>query len=146
MEPLQGRKLTQYEIADAWARITIKRWRRKMHQLKIGQTDQLYYSFLKEVVGAANGDLIKIDFAFKYYGKFTDMGVGRGRKMADVGPSRTSLKLRGRMLGGGRKPKKWYSPTFFAEVGRLREILAEHYAHLGALTIVENIGDNSITR
>ncbi|TSA24000.1 MAG: hypothetical protein D4R67_12590 [Bacteroidetes bacterium] len=141
LEP--GTKFTQSEIADAWAKITIRRWRKKIRTLKIGETNSLYDSFVRDVIGSANGDLIKIDFAFKYYGKFVDMGVGKGTKISGVKESKTSRRLEGRMLGNRRRAKKWYSKTFHAETMRLREILVEHYAEMGSLTIIENIDDNS---
>lgn len=141
LEP--GTKFNQSEIADAWAKITIRRWRKKIRTLKIGETNSLYDSFVRDVIGAANGDLIKIDFAFKYYGKFVDMGVGKGTKISGVKESKTSRRLEGRMLGNRRRAKKWYSKTFHAETMRLREILVEHYAEMGSLTIIENIDDNS---
>ena len=141
LEP--GTKFTQSEIADAWAKITIRRWRKKIRTLKIGETNSLYDSFVRNVIGSANGDLIKIDFAFKYYGKFVDMGVGKGTSISGVKESKTSRRLEGRMLGNRRRAKKWYSKTFHAETMRLREILVEHYAGMGSLTIIENIDDNS---
>ena len=143
MKLVPGTKFTQTEIADAWAKITIKRWRKKTRTLKIGETNNLHDSFVRDVIGAANGDLFKIDFAFKYYGKFVDMGVGKGTKISGVKESKTSRRLEGRMLGNRRRAKKWYSKTFHAETMRLREILVEHYAGMGSLTIIENIDDNS---
>ena len=136
-------KLSQSQIADKWARITIKRWRKKIRQLRIGSSHELNKSFIKDVIGAANGDLIKIEFAFNYYGKFVDMGVGKGSKISQVKENRTSRRLEGRMLGNRRRPKKWYSKTFHAESMRLLEIMSEHYSNLGSVAITENIDDNS---
>ena len=138
-----GSKLAKSEIADKWAKITIKRWRKKLRQYRIGNSKELYKSFTKNVIGAARGDLLKIEFAFHYYGKFVDMGVGKGTKIGDVKENRTARRLEGRMLGNRRRPKRWYSKTFHAESMRLYEIMGEHYSDLGSVAITENIDDNS---
>jgi len=64
------------------------------------------------VVASAQGDVLKIDFAFKYYGKFVDMGVGKGVEDRSGQGESDSRKLEGKMLGNRRRPKKWYSRTF----------------------------------
>ncbi len=140
---MDKRKLTTFEIADSWAFYTIKIWKEKLRKLRIGRTGALESSFLKEVIGTPDGGVISIQFAFKYTGKFVDMGVGRGTKIGDVSESKLSRALEGRMLGNRRRPKKWYGKTFYAEVATLKEILAKEYGHKGTLVIRENIGDNS---
>ena len=64
---------SELEIADAWAKITIKRWLKKIQGMKIGSSGELAKSFLFDVISSAQGDLVKIDFAFNYYGKFIDI-------------------------------------------------------------------------
>ena len=92
-------KLSQQEIAQAWAKITIIRWRIKMRNLKVQSSGELYRSFVFNVVSSAQGDLTKIEFAFNYYGKFVDMGVGKGTRIGDRPVSRTSRVLEDRMTG-----------------------------------------------
>ena len=133
----------QLEIADAWAKITIKRWKKKMLTMKVGDSGELAKSFLYDVIATAQGDIVKIDFAFQYYGKFVDMGVGKGVKIDQVKENVTSRRLEGKMLGNRRRPKKWYSKTFHSEVMKLSEILQEKYGHKGIVAITENINDNS---
>jgi len=48
------------------------------------------------------------------------------------------------MLGQVRKPKKWYSRTFYGEAHRLFEILQKEYGRKAQVVICENINDNSI--
>jgi hypothetical protein len=48
------------------------------------------------------------------------------------------------MLGNRRRPKKWYSKTFHAEVMKLSEIFAKEYGHRGVIAITENVSDKSI--
>jgi hypothetical protein len=139
-------KLSECEIARAWAQITIKRWRRKIDRLKIGlhSSGELFRSFQYNVLASSGGDVQKIEFAFRYYGKFVDMGVGRGTKLGDQPMSMGMRKLSGKFLGMKRAPKKWYSKTFYSETQRLVEILQEEYGHRGQVIISENINDNAI--
>jgi hypothetical protein len=139
------RKMTDAEIADAWAKITIKIWRDNLVKMKLLHTNQLWQSFVEQVVSQANGDLTKIEFAFRYYGRFLDMGVGRGTPIGSVRENRTSRFLEGKMIGNRRVPKKWYSRALAAEVFRLKEITQEEYGFRGRLAIVENMDDNAIS-
>lgn len=139
-----SKKLSQPQIADAWAKITVKIWKEKILKLKIGSTGQLMDSFIHDVIGSAQGDVLKIDFAFLYYGKFVDMGVGKGVKIGGVKENMTSRRLEGKMLGNRRRAKKWYSKTFHAEVARLSEIMREKYSNQATFIIKENINDYAI--
>jgi hypothetical protein len=139
-------KLSEREIAIAWANITIKRWRKKIDRMKIGQhsSRELFRSFQYNVQASAGGDVQKIEFAFRFYGKFVDMGVGRGTKVGDQPMSYGMGRLSGKFLGMKRTPKKWYSKTLYSETQRLVEILQEEYGHRGQIIISENINDNAI--
>lgn len=119
-----------YITADAWAEIVIKNWRRNMALQNISHKGSLLKSFAMNVAKQANGDPALIQFAFNYYGKFVDMGVGNGVTLADV-------------PGENRKPKPWYSKEFFSQVKRLSEIFAEKYADKASLAIVENIDSDN---
>jgi hypothetical protein len=116
----------------AWADIVLDRWLRKIDTLKINDTYELANSFIMQVMTDSGGDPERIEFAFKYYGKFVDMGVGKGVTLADAGLSESH-----------RKRKRWYSPVFYAEVKKLAILLAEKYGKIGAITIVENIDDSA---
>jgi hypothetical protein len=146
MQSVSQPKLSEREIARAWAQITIKRWRKKIDRMRIGQhsSGELFRSFQYNVLASARGDVQKIEFAFRYYGKFVDMGVGRGTKLSDQPMSQGMRKLSGKLLGMKRVPKKWYSKTFYAETQKLIEILQEEYGHRGQVIISENINDNAI--
>lgn len=119
------------ETVEAWADILIEKWEMKMYALKINNTYSLLESFKHEVFNNAGGDAFKITFAFNYYGKFVDMGVGNGIPLG--------------VISENRKPKPWYSKTFFSELLKLQEILAEKYARKGTLMVVEAINGNNNT-
>jgi hypothetical protein len=114
--------------------------------MKIGKrsSGELFRSFQYKVISSAGGDIRRIEFAFNYYGKFVDMGVGRGTRLGDRPMSRAKQRFAGKFLGAVRVPKKWYSRTFFAESQRLAEILQKEYGRRGQLVISENINDNTI--
>ena len=120
--------------AEAWAEIVIERWERKIMRLKIGfykGGGDLAKSFAFHVNADANGNPELIEFAFNYYGKFVDMGVGNGVQLSEVSVS-------------NRKAKPWYSKTFFSEIERLRVIMAEKYGQKAQMTIVNNIEKTEI--
>jgi hypothetical protein len=139
-------KLSEREIAQAWAQITVKLWRKNLNRLKVGQhsSGDLYRSFQFKVIAGSGGNVDRIEFAFRYYGKFLDMGVGKSTRIGDRPVSGCSRKLSEKFLGMGRVSKKWYSRTFYAESHRLFEILQKEYGRRGQILISENISDNAI--
>lgn len=106
------------ETIRAWADITLKIWRAKITELKIYDTGSLYTSLLNTLTIAAGNDVQKVEFTFKLYGVFVDMGVGREISKGNGGD-----------LGFTpiRKRKEWYSRVFYREVMKLKEILIEKY-------------------
>ena len=111
---------------EAWADIVIERWEIKIQRLKIYDSGQLVRSFYHHVKTQANGNPELIVFTFEYYGKFVDMGVGRGVTVEEVSFS-------------NRRPRAWYSKIFFSQLEKLKEILAEKYARKAQLEIITNV-------
>jgi hypothetical protein len=111
---------------EAWADIVIERWEQKIVRLGISHTGALLRSFYHTVQTQANGNPELIVFTFEYYGKFVDMGVGRGVKKEEVEFS-------------NRKAKAWYSKTFFSQLEKLKDILAAKYARKAQLEIITNV-------
>ncbi|MFA6400881.1 MAG: hypothetical protein WCX31_04540 [Salinivirgaceae bacterium] len=115
---------------EAWAEIVIKVWESKIIRKKITHTGELLNSFVYHVYTNSGGDPERIVFAFNYYGRFVDMGVGRGIESDDVGNSVTR-----------RKKRPWFSATFDYHVDKLAEILAEKYGMKIASSIVDTLND-----
>ena len=113
---------TKLEMARAWADIVIERWQKRMAEFDVGDTGALVKSFQAQVTADSNGDPAKVTFAFLYYGRFPDMGVGRGVTLSDV-PSPT------------RHVKPWYSQTFMNEVVKLGRMMASKYGLDAALAV-----------
>lgn len=84
-------------------------------------------------------DELKIEFPM--YGRFIDMGVGRGVPM-------NAALLRKRYTihkpDVPRKPIKWYSRRKTAQEHRLAEILAEKYG-IGLVRMAESMLNNTVT-
>jgi hypothetical protein len=128
--------LNMHETAIAWADITIMIFEEALDKLHANFSYQLADSFVHHVHTAANGNPDRIDFAYKYYGKFVDMGVG----------GNIDLDNRDSMVSSGlttRRQKPWYSKNFFYQVRRIGEILSQKYAQKSAIIIVTNIDDNA---
>ncbi|WP_460504364.1 hypothetical protein, partial [Hymenobacter agri] len=66
------------DLAEAWLRFSIEKFRANLKRLKIGSTQDLYNSLAGELVSAAGGDELKLRLSYAVYGMFVDMGVGRG--------------------------------------------------------------------
>lgn len=115
----------------AWADIVIQNWIDKIYKLQIYHSRtllrELAEDFALHITSNAGGNPDLIEFAFRYYGKFVDMGVGKGVPLGRVDTQ--------------RKPKKWFSPTFYAELNQLSAILADKYAFKGTLAITQTFDD-----
>jgi len=105
--------VNKIETVKRWAEIVIERWQSRMAALDVGDTGELLRSFQSQVEVDSNGDPQKITFAFLYYGRFPDMGVGRGVKIGDRSTA--------------RQPKLWYSSVFLKEVNKLGKMMAAKY-------------------
>lgn len=115
---------------EAWANIVIERWETKLQRLNIRHTGKLADSFHQHVVTQANGNPELIVFTFEYYGKFVDMGVGRGVTIEQVASS-------------NRRPKPWYSKQFFSQIEKLKDILAEKYGQKAQFEIITQVAQIS---
>jgi hypothetical protein len=116
---------------EAWAAIVVERWERKIQQLGIYHTGKLINSFTHYVNTQANGNPDKITFAFEYYGKFVDMGVGRGVKLGAIETST-------------RTAKPWYSKIFWGQFLKIKEIMVEKYQIKSQLTIITSVEQGKV--
>jgi len=64
------------EIDQAKAQITVKLWRKNLNRLKASQrsSGDLFRFFQFKIIAGAGGNVDRIEFAFRYYVKFLDMG------------------------------------------------------------------------
>jgi len=109
-----------------WAQIVVDKWEFNIVQKNLIYSGDLLRSFEQNVSAEAGGNAALISFAFKYYLRMLDMGVGRGSP-----------------IGANDKRKRYpiFTKTFYAEFYRLSELLAEKYANRGAAMIAAGVGE-----
>jgi hypothetical protein len=123
---------------DRWAKITIEKWQYNIVRKKLINTGSMLKSFEYSISHDADNNTALISFAFKYYLRMLEMGVGKGVSYEDVGDLKESRRLEGKRTGNRRKPiKKLYSTTFYSELYRLSELLTNAVAQEGAKIIVD---------
>jgi hypothetical protein len=110
---------------EFWQKYTIKDWKKNIQKMRIGHSGALVNSFLSNLVMKSGGNEYKINFSFLYYGKFVDMGVGKGVPMG-----RKDTK---------RKPKKWYARALTYNINKLTLILRKNYGEQFADNVVQAI-------
>lgn len=119
---------------EAWADIVVKEWLKKIEILNINKTGQLVNSFVNTIYTAANGDPGKIMFAFEWYGKMVDYGIGKGVNLTD----------RDGMIAAGltkRRPKPFFTDVFYRQLEVLRHLLEEKYALQAESLIIRNFSN-----
>lgn len=117
---------------EAWADIVIKEWHKKIEKYDIGKSGQLARSFVHHIISNAGGNPSRIEFAFEYYGKFVDWGVGKGVTIPDL----TAMQAAGLTK---RKQKPWFTEVFYLQVRILAEELAKTNSENFSALIVKNL-------
>jgi len=113
--------LRKQDILIKWADRVLSIWHQKIDALGINDTRALSDSLTYAIQSASNGDILAMEFAFNYYGKWVDMGAGKGERVARL----------------------WFSKTFLLEVRKLSNILASQYGQQGAIIIKEGLSLNN---
>jgi hypothetical protein len=139
-------QLTELDVAKKWLDITITRFIENMRKLRINDTGALMASFQKQVVGSAEGRL-QLTLSYALYGKFVDMGVGRGMGAGitkqDDGYDRIR-KTRGQLRRHTRKPRNWYSREITYQTKRLSELMLDLYGTVLITTATDVAGQTTI--
>lgn len=137
---------SKQQTLQAWADVTIQMWQEKILMLDVWDEGFLYKSFVNHVLGQSSGDIHRIDYIFKLYGIYSDMGVGKEvskgnsgdlEKYAYFNYGSMSMQLR-------RKAKPWYSSIFYREMKKLSEFLAVNYGVAATTAMVENLSGGDI--
>jgi hypothetical protein len=127
-------QLERNKIIEDWARITAIRLQKSLTKKHIGHSGSLAY-FMHYVVAGMGGDIDRTKHEFNYYGRFVDMGVGKGQKIESVKGNADLIEFGGQK----RRPKKWLGKTTYAEIVTLKELLASKYGEDAANIIKQNI-------
>ncbi len=120
-----------------WAEIVIEKWEFNIASRDLVHSGDLINGFTAHVATEAASNRALISFAFQYYIRMIDMGVGKGVSRDDVGTLGESRKVHGISTGNRRGRIPVYSKTMYAEIMRLGELLAEQYAGVGAYGIAD---------
>ena len=124
--------VSDLEVAKKWLDITITRFIDNMRRLRIQDTGALMASFKQQVVASAEGRL-QLTLSYALYGKFVDMGVGRGMgagvRQGDDGYDRVR-RNRGQLRRHTRKPRNWYSRELSYQTKRLSELMLDLYGNV----------------
>ncbi len=117
------------ESLNAWSDITMKVLLQRMDVLGFGdEAEHLRKSLLsgRLRISSQGSDQYKMDLEFNLYGRYVDMGVGRGvsKKFESDNP---------------REPKEWLSRYWWAQLQRLKEIMQEKYTKATVDTIIDSI-------
>lgn len=138
--------VSELDVAKKWLDITITRFIDNMRKLRISDTGALMASFKKQVVGSAESRL-QLTLSYALYGKFVDMGVGRGMgagvRKGDDGYDRIR-KTRGQLRRHTRKPRNWYSREMSYQTKRLSELMLDLYGQVLITTATDVPGETII--
>lgn len=131
---------TQVHTLEKWLEFTLANLRERVRKLKINDTGHLLASIEGHLVAAAGGNVERLSIAYAIYGKFVDMGVGRGmgagirKRDSDYARIRDE---RGQLHQYSRKARPFSSKEIGRQSRRLSEILSDFYGR----TIIANIED-----
>jgi hypothetical protein len=130
-----------YALVADWARRNDRILRDQLKKMGVGVSEELYQAISSKTYELAAAE-VGVDLSFLTYGRFRDMGVGRGTRpgardltiggiIAKVESQDRNGQLirRQRGAGGrfqkaaaqpkGRKPAKWYSRAFYGRLAAL---------------------------
>jgi hypothetical protein len=131
---------SQLDVALKWLDITVERFVGNMRQLKIHDSGALSTSFRKFATELADGDVVKLRLSYALYGKFVDMGVGRGMGAGitkkDDGYDRIR-NGRGQLKRRTRKARPWYRKEIAFQLHRLAELQTELKGQVVLSTIAD---------
>jgi hypothetical protein len=122
-------QLNTQEFAEKWAPIMVDRLYQGLDKYNIGKLDGALWNSIKSQVLASNGDVDSIITKFLQYGRFVDMGVGRGVPIGAAGTAAFSAARNdnGSLRKYHRSRKPWYSKAYYSEVQRFTELYADMF-------------------
>lgn len=119
-------------LLAGWLERTETKLREQIQKRNIGVTDELVGSIASEMRRMAEG-FLEGDLVFDESGRFVDMGVGRGHALGSRGALEST---RGAI---GRKPKPWYSRTYYGRLNDLQGAIGYKLMER-AIDAVKNVG------
>ncbi|TXI14805.1 MAG: hypothetical protein E6Q66_04615 [Pedobacter sp.] len=126
-------KNTAFDL-QGWLNKTLDKLREALETQQVGRHSSGLLNSISGELHRRGGTLEEIIIKFQQYGRFVDMGVGRGfqrgtrKHLGDMFSKKRNEK--GALHWVGRSPKPWFSKTKVREVARLRELLLAHHENL----------------
>lgn len=143
---------------EAWSKMMVDIWRDKIDRLRVVDTRTLRQQITEQVTVNAP-DITTIQHRFMDYGIYQDCGVGRGfeihgKKYKDghVGYNKGDLELLNkdyrdeRGMGDSRKPREWFSRSYFVSKRVLDEQMVYMYGEEFCSMIVDAVENSLHTR
>lgn len=125
---------------EAWAEMMVTIWREKIERLHVIDTYSLHQQ-IKDNVVTSSDSISTIQHKFLEYGIYQDLGVGNGYSK-DNGANLEILNPVYRAehnMGEPRKPRVWFSRSYFASVMVLKEQMAYMYGEEFCGLLVDKI-------
>lgn len=125
---------------EAWAEMMVTIWREKIERLHVIDTYSLHQQ-IKDNVVTSSDSISTIQHKFLEYGIYQDLGVGNGYSK-DNGGNLEILNPVYRAehnMGEPRKPRVWFSRSYFASVMVLKEQMAYMYGEEFCGLLVDKI-------
>jgi hypothetical protein len=131
-------KINLKGLMEAWSDITIERFqkqqdkkiyarRRSSKKRKLRRSYQLRNDWRSRIYkNQKGGGISGLMLSFSLYGRFDDLGVGKGVDAAEALYRKT--RKNGDKLT--RKPSRWYSREKGYQVHRMRELLQKYYVNV----------------
>ncbi len=119
--PKYEQEFIQHELAE-WAQLVDERLKAALNKKDVGISDEMRKSLAFRIAAAAGTHRGQYKLIFHEYGRFVDMGKGRLPKGLET------MSRKQAILNKGRKPKKWYSKTFYGSLNNLIERLVKNYS------------------
>jgi hypothetical protein len=128
------------EVMRAFMPVFVERLKRNLATQHIGHEGDLDDSLRFNIRKGQN--MVSANLSFNFYGRFVDMGVGKGTTLMERQTGRPLMAGRA-ATGNKRRPKPWFSPQYVFEKERLAQIMTESVAELA--TMMAGINDDSVT-
>ncbi len=122
---------------EKWAKYTVDKFEFAVSKFKLKDSGKLINSFQYQVSQDADGSTAMISFAFEYYLRMIDMGVGSGTTYDDRDDQYAKNRAFGRGAGTRRRKYPVYNKIFYSQLMRLNELLQKYYNNT-ALNVITN--------
>lgn len=130
--------LERKKTIEYWARYTVSDEQKSIRKFGIGHSHALISSLGYKTLEDAD-EIKAVELTLNYYGKFVDMGVGRGWKLEDISGNRM---MYGAIGLKGRRAKKWLGKVVYTNIASLRHILMERYKEDSVNIVKEGLSNN----